>query len=92
MTHAFTLSGQATDAAATEALQLANGDWAVIHLLAIHSAQPDKNGAEYKATREKMDSSAGNESYALYQQALRQAAKVERRDTTTDKETESESQ
>lgn len=93
VTHAFTLSGQAADAAATDAVQLANGDWAVIHLLAIHSAQPDKKDAAYKAAREKMDGSAGNEEYALYQQALRQAAKVERKDTaTTDKETESELQ
>ena len=85
--HAFTLSGQSADA-----FQLANGDWAVIHLLAIHSVQSDKNSATYKAVSEQMNNSVGAEEYALYQQALRQAAKVERRDTASDDNKENSEQ
>ncbi len=85
--HAFRLSDQSADA-----FQLANGDWAVIQLLAIHSAQPDKDSAAYKAVSEQMNSSVGTEEYALYQQALRQAAKIERRSTATDDNKENSEQ
>lgn len=76
---AFQLSGQPTATTATDAFQLANGDWAVVHLLAINNAKLDVNSAEYKAVQESMNASVGSDEYALYQQALRQAAKVEKR-------------
>ena len=39
-----------------------------------------------------MNSSVGTEEYALYQQALRQAAKIERRSTATDDNKENSEQ
>ncbi|MEZ5435368.1 MAG: hypothetical protein R3E67_01770 [Pseudomonadales bacterium] len=79
---AFQLSGQPAAATATDAFQLTNGDWAVVHLLAINNAPLDINSAEYKAVQERMNASVGSNEYALYQQALRQAAKVEKKVAT----------
>ena len=80
---AFQLSGQSSAATATEAFQMTNGDWAVVHLLAINNPQLDTNSAEYKAVLERMNTSVGGEEYSLYQQALRQSAKVEKRTAVT---------
>ncbi len=89
---AFKLSGKPSDAAATQSVQLANGDWAVVHLLAINNIAADKNSKTYKSASENMNGNAGAQDFALYQQSLRQAAKVERRDTSTSKDENKESE
>jgi peptidyl-prolyl cis-trans isomerase D len=86
---AFKLSGKPTDAASVDAFQLSNGDWAVVHLLAIHQVKPDTNSSEFKAVENKMAADIGASEFSTYEQALHQAAKiVERKKSASEGEEE----
>lgn len=76
---AFKLPQPAGNSTVADIVQLANGDWAVLHLVAVNDVQVDKGGEEYKAAKQMLESSAGNVDFALYEQGLRQSAKIVRK-------------
>ena len=81
---AFKLSRPADSVAVADAIQLANGDWAVLHLIAVNDVQLDKSSEEYKAVQQKLDSVAGNTDLVVYEQGLRQSAKIVRKNIDSD--------
>ena len=80
---AFKLSKPA-DSKVVDAIQLGNGDWAVLHLVAVNDVQLDKSSEEYKAVQQKLDSAAGNTDFVVYEQGLRQSAKIMRKNVDSD--------
>lgn len=81
---AFTLNTNPADAAATQSFQLNDGDWVVMHLLAVNHVKADKTNSEYASVQTGMNGRVGSDDFSLYQQALRQVAKIERRETSTE--------
>ena len=76
---------------AADAIQLANGDWAVLRLVAVNDVQVDKDSEEYKAMQQKLDVICGQcLTFPLYEQRLRDSAKIIRNSAESDgKEKES---
>jgi peptidyl-prolyl cis-trans isomerase D len=81
---AFKLNKPSGSAVVADAIQLANGDWAIVHLVAVNDAQLDKNSEAYKAVQQKLDSAAGNADFVVYEQGLRQSAKIIRKKIDSD--------
>lgn len=76
---AFKLNRPGVDSVSAEANALANGDWVVVHLLAIQDAQIDKNAADYQEAGQRLNAEVGSADLVMYEQALRQAAKIEQK-------------
>jgi peptidyl-prolyl cis-trans isomerase D len=81
---AFKLAKPEDNAVATAAVQLTNGDWAVLHLVAVTDAQVDKNSEEYKAIQRNLDAAVGNADFSLYEKSLRDTAKIIRKSSEND--------
>ncbi|HSC75177.1 MAG TPA: SurA N-terminal domain-containing protein [Pseudomonadales bacterium] len=81
---AFKLAKPAANVVAADAIQLANGDWAVLHLVTVSDIQVGKDSEEYKAARQKLDSAVGNEDFSLYEKDLKESAKIIRKDAAGD--------
>lgn len=82
----FKLPEPQNNTAVADAVQLANGDWAVLHLVAVNNVQVDKGSEEYKAAKQKLESSAGNADFSLYEQGLKESAKIVRKSKDSDGE------
>jgi peptidyl-prolyl cis-trans isomerase D len=78
VTAAFKLDKPVDGQVSVDAVQLAAGDWAILHLLAVNDIQPDKNDEAYKTLQKQLDSSVGNGDFATYEQSLRQKATIVR--------------
>ena len=72
----FKLGMPANNSISVESVLLAKGDYAILQLAEVNDVQLDKSGEEYKAVQQKLDTSTGNVEFSLYEQQLRQSAKI----------------
>ena len=72
----FKLGMPANNSISVDSVLLAKGDYAILQLAEVNDVQLDKSGEEYKAVQQKLDTSTGNVEFSLYEQQLRQSAKI----------------
>ncbi len=76
----FKLPKPVAGQAVVDAVQLDNGDWAVVRLTAVDEVDIATDSAEYKAASQRLSESAGNAEFSAFQQQLQRNAKITRRD------------
>jgi peptidyl-prolyl cis-trans isomerase D len=76
---AFKMAKPSEGSAVADTVQLANGDWAVLHLLAVEDVALSADSAEFKAVQQRLESGAGTADFTLYEQGLRKAADIVRK-------------
>lgn len=84
----FKMSKPSEGVIVTDAVQLANGDWAVLHLVAVEDMQVQPDATEFKAVQQKLEAAVGAADFSLYEQGLRKAADIVRKQASSSGEGE----
>lgn len=75
----FSLPQPGAGAVVADSMPLGNGDWVLLQLTAVESAQPAPASEEYRQVEQRLAAAAGNSDFGLYEQGLRAAATIKRR-------------
>ncbi|HQQ62650.1 MAG TPA: SurA N-terminal domain-containing protein [Pseudomonadales bacterium] len=80
----FKLPKPATGQAVLDSMEMANGDYALIHLIAVQDVAVTTDSPEYKAAEQQLSGGIGSMQFATFEQQLRSKAKIINHDVVAD--------
>lgn len=81
----FKLPKSAADLPVFDAVELANGDYALLHLVSVQDVPVTAGSAEYTKAEQQLSGEAGNLQFATFEQQLRSSAKITNHDVVDSK-------
>lgn len=80
LTAAFKLAKPVDKAPVVDAVEIGNGDWALLALMSVDDVQLKSSDPEYVAVKDRLENSAGDVEFSWFEQHLKNAAEIVRRD------------